>query len=250
MPELELLCARAWPALEEELVGSWRLRFAQGVTKRANSVLTVGPEHGGDLGGDELADWIDRVEAAYGGRGLPPQFQVTDACWPSRLPSLLTARGYVEHDPTLILAAPIVAAATEGAWRVEVTSSPVEAWFDTWSAIDGRGGEDVARVILRRIELPCAFASCLDADGVAGVGLGVLDGEWLGVYCMGTRPRSRRRGCARAVLAGLGTWALEHGARHAYLLVGEANSTALRLYRSAGFDRGGRYTYFTLTSSR
>jgi ribosomal protein S18 acetylase RimI-like enzyme len=248
MPELDLLCAWAWPALEEELVGSWRIRFAQGVTKRANSVLPLAPERGGDLDGNELADRIDRVEAAYRARGLPHQFQVTDTCWPAQLPSVLTARGYVEHDPTLILAAPLAEAATEGAWRVELASSPVEAWFDAWSAIDGRGGEDVARVILRRIELPCAFASCLDDDGVAGVGLGVLHGEWLGVYCMGTQPRSRRRGCARAVLAGLARWAFEHGARHAYLLVAEANEPAQRLYRSAGFGTGGRYRYFTLPS--
>jgi N-acetylglutamate synthase len=207
--ELDLLGARACPALEEELVGFWRLRFAQGVTKRANSVLPLGPERGGDLDGDELADRIEHVELAYRRRGLPPQYQVTDTCWPSRLPSVLAARGYVEHDPTLLLAGPLVAVVADDAWRVELESAPGQAWFEAWSAVDARGGEAVARVILRRIDLPCAFASCLDADGVAGVGLGVLDGDWLGIYCMATLPRARRRGCAHAVLGSLERWALE-----------------------------------------
>jgi GNAT superfamily N-acetyltransferase len=250
--ELDLACARAWPTLEEERVGSWRLRFARGVTKRANSVLPLAPSDG-DLDGDGVAAWIERVELAYGARGLPPRFQVSDTCWPRGLPEALLERGYVEHDPTLMLTAPLAPALVEPAWEIELAPAPSEQWFEAWWAIDGRGGADEARVareILGRIEPASAFASCLDPDGVAGIGLGVADGEWLGVYCMGTDARTRRRGCARAVLARLGAWALEQGARGAYLLVAEANEPARALYRSVGFEQRGRYAYFTRLPSR
>lgn len=250
--ELDLACARAWPTLEEERVGSWRLRFARGVTKRANSVLPLPPPDG-DLDGDRLAGWIERVEVAYAARGLPPRFQVSDACWPRRLPQALLERGYVEHDPTLMLTAPLAPLVGETAWEVELSPAPSERWFEAWWTIDGRGGAEeaaVAREILGRIEPPSAFASCLDRDGVAALGLGVADGEWLGVYCMGTQARARRAGRARAVLARLGAWALEQGARGAYLLVAEGNGPARALYRSAGFEQRGRYAYFTRLPSR
>jgi hypothetical protein len=42
--ELDLLGARAWPSVETTSLGDWRLRFANGVTKRANSVLPLGPD--------------------------------------------------------------------------------------------------------------------------------------------------------------------------------------------------------------
>ena len=221
------------------------MRFAGGVTKRANSVLPLAPAV---EDGAAVLGWIEQVERAYRARGLPPRFQISAACWPPGLPQLLLERGYVQHDRTLVLAAPL--RPVETTWSVELAAEPSETWFDAWWAIDGRGGAEeatVARRILDRIEPACAFASCVDAEGVAAIGLGLVDEDWLGVYCMGTQPRARRRGCARSVLGRLGTWALEHGAQHAYLLVAEANEPALALYRSLGFTEAGRYVYFTLS---
>ena len=41
--ELDRLQHRAWPAAHEEALGGWRLRFTDGVTRRANFVLPHGP---------------------------------------------------------------------------------------------------------------------------------------------------------------------------------------------------------------
>jgi len=69
---LDELAANAWPAPIQQQLESWRLRAAYGVTRRANSVLTL----------DTLPSyehWLDVVVDFYSSRGLPVQFQISEA---------------------------------------------------------------------------------------------------------------------------------------------------------------------------
>ena len=250
--ELDVLGARAWPSLEEILVDGWRLRFAGGVTKRANSVLPLAPEGAVRLDGGALAERVAVVERAYAERGLPPRFQITASSWPPELRAALSRRGYVESDRTVVMTASLseveIAPAGPG-WRIVQRAVPSRAWFDAWWAVDGRGGTVAARIarsILARIEPSRIFVECHDDDEVVSVGLAVVDGEWGGVYCMATLPRVRRRGCAREVLRCLLASAASHGAKRAHLAVTEVNVAAQSLYRGSGFRASQRYSYFTL----
>jgi N-acetylglutamate synthase len=249
--ELDLLAARAWPPLEEARLGEWRLRFAGGVTKRANSVLPLGP---GPAKSD--AQTLDRrltlVERAYQQRGLPPRFQVTASSWPDTLPQELRNRNYIESDLTLVLTSAIPSAhsTTPAAGeRALVERNDVsDHWFDTWWAVDGRGGAaeaEIARAILDRIDAPCLFAECHEPEGIAAVALGVRDDTWIGLYCLATLPWARRRGCARAIVSNLLTSARENGARNAHLAVLEANVASRQLCATLGFERRQSYSYFT-----
>jgi ribosomal protein S18 acetylase RimI-like enzyme len=236
--EIDRIAARAWPPLEEERLGEWRLRFSRGVTNRANSVLPLGPDDGPPLG-----ERIEHVERAYRARGLPPKFQLTAAAWPPELRPELSARGYVEQQPTLVMAAPI------GVWHssgTRLAPGPRPEWFDAWRTVDARAADvDAARAILDRIALPTAFAERRDGEGVAAVGMGVLDGRWLGIYCMATLPHARRQGHAGAILRALLAWGRGEGASRAHLSVTEANTGAQALYRSFGFEPARAYSYFT-----
>ena len=223
--ELDLLGARAWPALEEERVGGWRLRFSRGITGRANSVLPLGPD-----GRPPLDERIAAVEAAYRARGLPPKFQLVPSSWPPGLPGALEARGYVEDEGTLIMTAPIGGASGEAMLRTEAT----DAWLDLYGHRDARG-------IVERIEPRRTFAQRDDA----AVGLGVLDGGWVGIYCMRTREHARRQGHARRIVGALLAWGRARGAARAYLCVHSTNVTAQALYRELGFETAQTYRYFT-----
>jgi ribosomal protein S18 acetylase RimI-like enzyme len=223
--ELDLLAARAWPALEEERLGGWRLRFSRGITGRANSVLPLGPDDG-----PPLERRIDAVEAAYRAHGLPPKFQLVPSSWPRELPAALAARGYVEDEGTLVMTAALGAATGEATLRAEVS----DAWLDLYGHRDARG-------IVERIEPEKRFAE----RAGAACGLGVLDGDWLGVYCMRTRPEARRRGHAREIVGALLAWGRAAGARRAYLCVHSTNVTAQALYRGFGFETAQTYRYFT-----
>jgi len=247
--ELDVLGARAWPPLEEIVLDGWRLRFAGGVTKRANSVLPLGREDASPLAERALSERVVVVEQAYAERGLPACFQITASSWPPGLAGALSQRGYVELDPTLVMSASLEDLGqprTPPGWQIALRPESSEAWVDAWWTVDGRGGAaeaEVARRILGRIALPRGFVEAHDADGLAGVGLGVLDAEWVGVYCMATLPRARRRGCARALVGGLVEWASANGARFAHLAVTEANEPAQSLYRDLGFWLRQRYSY-------
>jgi ribosomal protein S18 acetylase RimI-like enzyme len=243
--ELDLLGARAWPALEVLALDGWRLRFSGGVTKRANSVLPLGDGRPPSDAG--LATRLDAVERAYAERGLPPRFQITASTWPPALTRALAGRRYVESASTLVLTSRGATAPPPERWDVVARSDPSPRWFATWWAVDGRGGDseaDTARATLASIGPERLFVECGDGEGTAAVALGVLDGGWVGIYCMATRPRMRRRKCARALLAHLTA-----RAGRAHLSVVEGNVVALSLYRAAGFELQQRYSYFTLPAA-
>jgi N-acetylglutamate synthase len=230
------LVAAAWPAPYTERLGGWRLRYAAGVTKRANSVLPLADP--GDLGAA-----IRGAESFYAARGLPTLFSIGDGAWPG-LDGALGARGYEVVDPTLVmtadLPAPPAAAPPPEHAGASIDDAPSREWLDLWWSVSGRYADqlDVAGKILTGVP-----ASYVRLAGGQAVGRGVAQGEWYGIYCMAVAPTARRRGLGRAVLRTLLAVARHQGARRAYLVVVERNAAARRLYEREGFRVAGRYHY-------
>src|SRR5262249_45430791 len=154
----------------------------------------------------------------YRERGLPPRFQMSPAAEPDDLDAALAERGYRRKAPTLVQTAPLEGIPTTPDAGVVVTEGFNEPWFATYCLAEKLDPREAAgrRDILRRI-VGGGFAH-LHLDGEpAAVGLGVLGGEWIGIFSMATRPEVRRRGAASAVLAALARWGQRHGARQAFL---------------------------------
>lgn len=238
--------ANAWPPQVVERVGSWRYRWAGGVTRRANSVLAVG-----DAG--PIDGLIDRAERFYRERHARPRFQVSCASAPGALAGTLRDRGYRESGRTLVqLADPgdVARRAPSAAHLAHrVDAHPTGAWFDTyWSveSIRGRGLDDAAvcRDVLLRPDLPAAFVAVLDRSEVVGVGQVVVEDGWAGVQCMATPPPHRRRGVASTVLHALALQAPALGADRMYLAVMADNVGARKVYDRAGFTTAYDYSYF------
>jgi ribosomal protein S18 acetylase RimI-like enzyme len=78
---------------------------------------------------------------------------------------------------------------------------------------------------------------------LAAVARGVVVDEWLVVTAVTVDERYRRRGLATAVMAGLGSWARDRGARSCVLQVAGSNAPALSLYDRLGFTEHHRYHY-------
>jgi GNAT superfamily N-acetyltransferase len=229
------LVAEAWPAPHIERLAGWRLRYAGGVTKRANSVLPLG-----DPG--DLPAAIDGAERFYAARDLPAVFSIGDGACPG-LDDVLAARGYEVADPTLVMTADLSRPSVRVDANDDVASSfsdlPSKSWMDLWWSVDGRyaDGRDAARRILTGV--PASYVQCADL----AVGRGVAQGEWYGIYCMAVAPHGRRRGLGRAVLRTLLEDGRRQGARRAYLVVIERNAPARALYEREGFLAAGRYHY-------
>src|SRR5487761_37104 len=98
---LEVLMADAWRPAETVTLGAWRLRWAWGISRRANSVLAGGqPDRA-------LGAAVDAAEAFYAARRLPARFHVSDSTAPVELRDHLARRGYSEDARTEVQAADI-----------------------------------------------------------------------------------------------------------------------------------------------
>lgn len=241
---LDRLADRGWPALERAPLDDWTLRAADGVTNRANSVLTAG----------EVADLPGAVEAAerwYAERGLPAVFQVSPAT-PAALARELARRDYREHSATAILVAERAhvarAAASEpaDAGAFEVSTSPPPGWLDTWWAVDGRGGAAERATVVRILAGgPALYAWAGPAEAPDAVARLALADDWGGLYAVATLPAARRRGLARALAAALAARAGDHGVDRLWLQVLADNAGAIALYASLGFVPASGYSYWS-----
>jgi N-acetylglutamate synthase len=230
--ELEAVAYEFWRAPEVEELDGWRLRFAHGISGRANSVW---PNGAGTLPVEEK---IDRAEAWYRARGVPILFQLTEAARPPALEDALAARGYVLRGaPVSVQVARLddVVERTHG--EAELLDEPDAAWVSLWTGTRGFTNLDAARAVL--MEGETAFARI----GDFAVGRGAAFGGWLGITAMATREEERRRGHARAIVHALARWAVRKGCTRAVIQVDSTNDPALTLYAGAGFVHNHHYHY-------
>ncbi|WP_248958779.1 GNAT family N-acetyltransferase [Sphaerisporangium perillae] len=233
--DFETLVHHAWPAPHQEALGGWTLRYADGVTKRANSILPWGEP-------EDLDKAIDAAERFYADRGVPCVFSVGLRA-PSGLDGFLAGRGYRLVDDTMFMAAALDGPASPVAHRVTIAEEPSEDWLATWWAVDGRFGQGLATAerIVRGV--PAGYAAVEEEGRPVAVGRSVLQGGMLGIYCMATVPEARRRGLGRSVLRALLAGGRARGATGAYLSVLARNSAAISMYSAEGFTASGRYHY-------
>lgn len=247
--EIDECAARAWPVLFVDELDGWRLRFTYNVTGRANSVLPI------NLGDRySLDERLRRVEAFYRRWDAPVRYQITPAAQPSDLEQTLSNRGYRRVAPTVVEVAPLAAVLDHlgSGLRHDVQVAPAldETWIETYRRLEDLSDTEaeVIRGILGRIDRPAAYALVATEGQPIGVGLGVVDNGWAGVFCVVVDPRCRRVGAARTLLRALAQWAQRQQAWRMYLQVTEQNSAARALYAGAGFETLYGYHYRVLES--
>lgn len=241
---LEELSANAWPPAVTQVVDGWQLRYASGVSRRANSVLTVA--------GSEAGDFEARlrvVEEFYRRRGLPARFHLSPAVSPSDLDQRLEARGYRFDCPTAVqttsLSEIVRQLRDNTEQRIELARTPGDDWFriyytaHPYDVVD----QEVRRGILTRVGPRTVFVTVRRNGVPVSVGQGVMERGWLGLFSMSTHPDHRRQGAATEVLRALATWGLKFGAEGCYLQVMDESSAARELYRKLGFQTLYEYHY-------
>jgi N-acetylglutamate synthase len=234
---LEEVGARGWQAADTESAYGWLLRANSGFSSRANSALALRDPR------PNLEQALAGARAWYAARGQPLVLAVPR---PARgaLDAALDRLGWpivneVEvmvadlDRPGLLDVAPI--------GPVGLAAEPDERWLAQFQHRT-RPTRDVARALLTRHDR-VAFAR-IEVDGqVAAIGRGVVDDGWLGLSSIAVGPQFRRRGLARAIVAGLVEWARPAGAQRSYLQVESDNAAAITLYERLGFWEHHRYRY-------
>ncbi len=241
---IEEACLNAWPALRTVHYDGWILRFADGETRRSNSVNIV---HDGVV---DLQTKIDVCEAVFRVQAAPPCFRIRSTDDPA-LDAALAGRGYGVAGETCTLLMPSIRAAIgSAALAADVTFA--ETPDADWCAAHARFvGTPLDAALLRRrllglIAVPTIFAACRDAAGaIVSLAYGAAHDGMLCLQWVATDPGLRARGLSRATLRALLARAARLGlADAAVLQVEAANAPALRLYRGLGFAAEvNRYHY-------
>jgi ribosomal protein S18 acetylase RimI-like enzyme len=235
---LEELTLNAWPGLKQVVRDGWIGRLAHGFTGRANSVVPL------DEGTDDLVEKIQFFEALYTAHGLPTTFKLTPYSRPAGLHVLLAARGYRQSRRASVQVCRSLSPPGRRE-AIEARSEPWPEWTDSVVGFRSFSPSDASTLarIIAAIALPRRFVVSTDDQGVAACGLGVLEGDWVGLYDIVTREDARRRGHAAGVVNALLGWARDNGASNAYLQVMIDNAPAQALYAKLGFREAYQYAY-------
>ena len=238
--ELELVAHNAWFAQERMRLGGWLFRADHGVTRRANSVLPLGSP------GLALTTAIDFAIEFYQSRDIIPHFQMSEASLPTELDATLEDRGFRKVFLVEVWTADISALKNlRTTYDTELLHNLSEDWINTYLQASGYDSStmSVRRGILERTEQPRVYVQANEANSIDGVGFGVVEGKWLGVFNIATHPDKRRSGVATAINHTLGMWGDTLGATKVYLQVETNNTTAKELYTKLGFAHAYTYWY-------
>ncbi|MDP1873956.1 GNAT family N-acetyltransferase [Phenylobacterium sp.] len=224
-----------------EVIGPWILGLRPGAIGRAHAAAPLAHTLVRDDG------LIARIEAAYRARSMSPVFRLPEVDGLTGVAQALAERGYVPHQPTLVMGAEL-ARVGEVADPSEVVllETPNEAWAAVFLG-QGFDPEDGAQRVAVLSQSPGAvFAAVRDGQGTHAVGVLSVHEGWASLHGMRTRRDRRGQGLAGRVVARLAQAGLERGATQAFLQVEADNAPALALYGRAGFTPLWRYHYWRL----
>lgn len=235
---IEQTCFNAWPALKEITCNGWLLRFADGLSRRANSANPLSEEI-------EAPDGLIGVcEAHYRGHKLPTIFRVPSIIDPS-IQDRLEKRGYTKEGESLVLYSGIGGLHVKADADVKISSQPVVDWLAAMSRWQ-KHSEDNRQTyekIVRLITVPVAYASVSEQEQVVSLAYGVVHGKLLCVESVITGEPFRGKGYSRRVLAALVDWARSAGAEGVCIQVQVENNPAVALYTKFGLKELYRYHY-------
>ncbi len=232
----------ALPALQTAIYDGWILRFANGYTRRANSINPLYPSS------LPLDQKIDYCEQLYSAQGLAVVYKLTSAAVPSDLDARLDTRGYSMTESVIVQTCDLNAVELPSNPELQITSTVSDEWLADYCRLNETNPARIPtiRQMLASLLPTAAFASIRHDGAIVAVGLGVLEDDTLGLFDIVVDASVRRQGLGYALVGGLMDWGKDGGARTAYLQVVAENERAQRLYARLGFREHHRYWYRTL----
>ncbi len=230
----------AWPALNVLLYDGWLLRFANGYTKRANSVNGYYP------GALPLDVKIDHCETLFAGQNLQPIFRLNPLINPDQLDPLLQAREYKRLDLTSVQMLDLELISPRLSPKATFLPGPngINSWLRSFHEINPeRRDEATHKQMLQNIVGASCFMLLIDNDEIVACGLAVADGEYSGLFDIVTAVEHQRKGYGLELTAALLAWGKAMKTRYAYLQVMTDNDPANKLYGKLGFQEIYRYWY-------
>jgi ribosomal protein S18 acetylase RimI-like enzyme len=238
---LEELSFNAWPALQTVYYDGWLLRFANGYTRRANSVNSIYPSS------LAVQEKIEACEAVYSARGQDTVFKISPAVLPANLDALLERHGYRQEAITSVQTLDLkdLVGINSFAARVVLSNQVTNEWLVAFCTLNNIPDRRLLTItgMLKAIVPATAYVALQIEQEIVAVGLAVREREFVGLFDIVTAASWRQRGLGAHLIGTLLAWGREGGAQTAYLQVMLDNAPALALYRKFGFAEAYRYWY-------
>lgn len=228
---IEKFIAQAWPAETEENYNDWILRANAGVTKRANSVYSIG-----DIPSSQ--NWLKDIELFYTRQAIMPCFYISELSAPD-LDSFLYVQGYEKTGEMFLMEQLCKATTSPQKYQVEIELAATPAWIRNFLQLEGFSPDSYTAYgnIFSNITLHKAFISLYHEADVVALGTIVVKEKQAYLSNIVVHERIRRQGVAYILMQELANYAHEHGVEKIYLQVLQDNLPAIRLYEKCGFKR-------------
>lgn len=236
---IEELSLNAWASLQTMFYDGWIMRFAEGYTKRANSVNPLYPSS------IDIDEKIHFCEYIYQQRNLPVVFKMTSSVYPGDLDEQLHANGYQMDSPTSVQTIDLNVANLQGISRAELQGELSDAWLENFcrmSAVATMHTKTLRKILMNIVPKHC-FVSIQSNDRIVACGLGVLQSGFAGLFDIVTDKEFRNRGYGQQIVKSILDWGKQNHAKTGYLQVMIDNLPALNLYSKIGFTEQYQYWY-------
>ena len=235
----EEISNNAWPALQTVQYDGWILRFANGVTKRSNSVNLLYPS---TLDPEEKIDFCEKL---YLSHHIAPCFKITSIADPPDIDQRLAARNYFLHSTISFQLIDISNWPREPLSDIRIETVLNPRWIDDFIRMNefDRKRRATYIAIMEQLRTPKCLISLSRGHQTIGVGLGVTEGSCIGLFDIVVDKEYRHTGLGYLIVENLLRWGRKKGALTAYLQVLIDNTPAIRLYEKMGFREIYQYWY-------
>ncbi len=237
---IEELSMNAWPSLQTCFYDGWVLRFADGYTKRSNSIIpvyksTIEPEVK-----------IEFCEKKYASQGLPTIFKLTENSNPQGLDDILECRGYQKLYETAVRLLDLTKYTSNKPKDVVIEDKFNERWINGFFQCSGLSDpklQTTARHILANIRTEVICVAKTAGERIVGCGFGVVERGFVGIFDIVVARDYRRNGYGLDIMNGILTQARDLSVQTSYLQVVVGNTPAENLYTKLGYKEEYRYWY-------
>lgn len=246
LEHIEELSLKHWPALHTKEIDGWKLRTANGYTKRANCVSAL------ISSSESMSEKIARCEQYYNAISQPTIFKLTPFSEPN-LDEKLDQLNYTKQDTSLVMTMsldsfqPINMPSLEQSDELRFTLLQHISikWIEQYCQLSGISEHLIPTIIdmMAAIQGDIVCCSCSLNNEVVAVGLAVIDNQYISLYNIITAEHYRNKGIAGVLITKLLNVGLQNGVLTSYIQVVSDNSPARHLYEKLGYREQYPYWY-------
>jgi ribosomal protein S18 acetylase RimI-like enzyme len=235
----EEILLNQWQPLQTMLYDGWVLRFANGYTKRANS---VNPIYFSTI---DVVDKINHCERIYASHRLKTTFKITPFIQPKNLDEILNHEGYSTIDHTSVQRIDLKQLEQPNNQRVHIDDRVNEEWLHHFCVLNevNNKHKETMKLMLSNQLSEKGFFTLFDNDDVVACGLGMIERNALGIFDIVTNKNYRNLGWGEQLMLHILQWGRNGGADYSYLAVLLHNQPALKLYSKVGYKEIYKYWY-------